>query len=828
MAATTALTPPGGSASFAASGIGTAMGERFRVVVIGGGAVGCSVLYHLARRGWTDTLLLEQDELTSGSTWHAAGNVPTFATGWGTMRLQAYSAELYRGLGAAVDYPINYHVTGSVRLAHTPARMDEFRQVLDMAQAQGLAYELLTPAALLARYPVVTTDGLLGALWDPYDGDIDPAQLTQALAKGARDLGATVRRFTKVTGLRQDAAGWQVTTAAGEITASVVVNAAGYRAGEVMGLLGQTLPIVSLSHQYLVTEPVAALVARGGRLPLLRDPDASYYLRQEGAGFILGPYEWQATPMWLDGLPADFAHRLWPDDLARLEPYIEDACARVPLLATAGVRRVVNGPIPYSPDGNPYLGPAHGLRDFYHANTFSFGIAQAGGAGRALAEWVIDGAPAWDLWALDPRRYGAYATQGFTAARAVEIYQNEYAPAFPNEERPAGRPLATSPLYATLLAKGARFGARGGWERPTWFGPGDSRTDVASFRRDRIWFEAVGAEVQAVRSAVGILDLPGFTKYMVSGPDAAAWLDRLLCSRLPAVGRIGLSYALDRRGRLVSEFTVTRLAADHFYLCSAASAERHDDDVLRAGLPATGVTLDAVSAQIGTLVLAGPRARDVLRAVTPAALDSDAFPWLAVREIAVAGITVMALRVNYVGELGWELHAPMAALPALYAALWAAGRAHGMRDFGIYAVDLLRLDKCYRGWKTDLESGYSPFEASLDRFVDLRKPDFVGRAALLAERERGPARRMVPLLLDVGGDADAPVLASVFADGARIGLVTSGGWSHTLGCSVALAYLATSHAAIGTPVQVEVFGERRTARVAAEPLYDPNNERLRL
>ncbi len=805
------------------------MSEHFRAVVIGGGAVGCSVLYHLALRGWTDTLLLEQDELTSGSTWHAAGNVPTFATGWGTMRLQAYSAALYRALGGRVDYPINYHVTGSVRLAHTRARMDEFRTVLGMAHAQGLAYELLTCAELLGRYPAMVADGLLGALWDPYDGDIDPAQLTQALAKGARDLGATVRRFTKVTGLRREAERWHVETPAGSISADVVVNAAGYRAGEVMALLGQSLPIVSMSHQYLVTDGVPELAARDGRLPLLRDPDVSYYLRQEGHGFILGPYEWQATPMWLDGLPEDFAHKLWNDDLERLEPYIEAACARVPLLASAGVRRVVNGPIPYSPDGNPYLGPAHGLRGFFHANTFSFGIAQAGGAGKALAEWVIDGAPEWDLWPMDPRRYGAYATQAFTAARAVEIYQNEYAPAFPNEERPAGRPLAASSLYATLLARGARFGARGGWERPTWFGAGAAVAgeDTLSFRRDRVWFETVGAEVRAVREAVGILDLPGFTKYFVSGPDAAAWLDRLLCSRLPAVGRIGLTYALDARGKILSEFTVSRLATDRFYLCSAASAERHDDDVLRAALPASGVALQAVSAALGTLVLAGPRARDVLGEVTDADLGNAAFPWLAVREIVVAGVAVIALRVNYVGELGWELHAPMASLSTVYAALSEAGRPHGLRDFGIYAVDLLRLDKCYRGWKTDLESGYSPLEASLDRFVDLRKPDFVGRGPLLVEHRRGPARRMVPLLLDDAGDADAPALASVFAGEERVGLVTSGGWSHTLGRSVALAYIAAAHVAVGTRVSVDVFGERRHAMVAAEPLYDPRNERLR-
>ena len=808
------------------------MAEHVRVAIIGGGVVGCSALYHLARRGWTDLLLLEQDELTSGSTWHAAGNCPTFSTAWGTMRLQAYSVTLYRDLATAVDYPINYHVTGSVRLAHTPERMDEFRQVLGMAHAQGLAYELLTPAELRERYPLCEADGLLGALWDPLDGDIDPAQLTQALAKGARDLGARIRRFTKVTALRQQSdREWHIGTTGGDVVAEIVVNAAGYRAGEVMGLLGRSLPTVAMSHQYLVTEDSPALRARSERLPLLRDPDVSYYLRQEGRGFILGPYEWQATPMWLDGLPPDFAHRLWDDDLGRLERYIEAACARVPALAAAGVRRVVNGPIPYSPDGNPYIGPAHGLSRFFHANTFSFGIAQAGGAGKALAEWVVDGAPEWDLWSLDPRRFGSWATQAFTAAKAIEVYQNEYAPAFPNEERPAGRPLATSPLHGRLRAKGARFGARGGWERPTWFGTGPEQPgeDIFSFRRARVWFDAVRDEVTAVRERVGLLDLPGFTKFFVEGPGAAAWLDRLVCSRLPAIGRIGLSYALDPRGRILSEFTISRLAHDQFYLCCAASAAQHDADVLRDALSAdNSVTLREATAELGTLVLAGPRAREVLSRLTNTDLSSATFPWRAVRAAEVAGTRLMALRINYVGELGWELHAPVSALPVLYDDLWHAGEADGIADFGLYAVDSLRLDKCYRGWKTDLESGYSPLEASLDRFVDFTKPEFVGRGELLKEKQRGPARRMVPLLLDEAGDADAPALASVFANGERVGIVTSGGWSHTLSRSVALAYVNSGHARPGTRLQVDVLGERRSAAVAREPLYDPENARLRV
>jgi dimethylglycine dehydrogenase len=803
------------------------MAEHVRAAIIGGGAVGCSALYHLARLGWTDALLLEQDELTSGSTWHAAGNCPTFSGSWGILKLQHCSARLYQELAASPDYPIAYHVTGSVRLSHTAERLAELRHVCGMARAQGIEYAVLTPAELRERYPLAELHDLNGALWDPLDGDIDPAQLTQALAAASRQLGAKVRRFSKVTSLAQRTDGvWRLTTHdGGEIFAEVVINAAGYRAGEVMALLGEHLPIVTLSHQYLVTDDIPEIAARAARLPLLRDPDTSYYLRQERNGFILGPYEWDATLMWREGIPEDFAHKLWDDDLGRLERYIADACARVPPLGQVGIKRVVNGPIPYSPDGNPYVGPARGLRGFYHANTFSFGICQAGGAGKAIAEWVAHGAPEWDLWPFDPRRFTAYATRSYTEARAVEVYQNEYAPGFPNEERPAGRPLRTSPLYHLLRAQGARFGARGGWERPVHFGGMD---DVPSFRRARPWFDAVGEEVRAVREAAGLLDLPGFTKYLVSGPGARAWLDRLLCTRLPRMGRITLAYALDQRGRIVSEFTVTRLAEDRFYLCSAASAEWHDADLLEASLPGDGsVQLEEISARWGTLVLAGPRARDVLGALTDADLSSPAFLWLSAPPLTIGSAPVLALRINYVGELGWELHVPVEHLAALYDALHRAGAPHGLRDFGIYAVDSLRLDKCYRGWKTDLETGYSPFEASLDRFVELAKPDFVGRAALLAEKQRGVAQRLVPLLLEDAGDADAPACTGVFADNARVGLVTSGGWSYTLGRSVALAYLRSDLAREGARVQVDVFGEMRAAVVGREPLYDPANERLK-
>ena len=806
------------------------MTEHVKLVVIGGGVAGCSCLYHLAKLGLTDALLLERDELTSGSTWHAAGNLPTFSTSWSILQLQKYSASLYRQLAASVDDPISYHLTGSVRLAHNRNRMDEFRHVQSMAHANGLHYEILSPAELRERYPLIETHDLLGALWDPLDGDIDPSQLTQALAREARALGAKVRRHTRVTRLDQDAGGqWRVGTDKGEIVAEIVVNAAGYRAGEIMAMLGRYLPIAVMSHQYLVTQDLPELSAVGSRLPLLRDPDSSYYLRQERGGFILGPYEWQATPMWQDGIPDDFANQLWSDDFDRLERYINDAMARVPALGRAGIKRGVNGPIPYSPDGNPYIGPEPGLRNFFHCNTFSFGITQGGGAGKALAEWVVHGQTEWDLWSLDRRRFTDYATAGYTVAKAIEVYQNEYAPAFPYEERPAGRPLRTSPLYETLKAKGARFGARGGWERAVYFDlNGTMPEEQHSFRRESVWHPVVAQEVAAVRERVGVLDLPGFTKFDLSGPGAARHLDQIVCSRLPSQGRVSLAYALTPTGKLLSEFTITRLGAERFCIISAAIAATHDMDLLTRSLPIDSpVKLRDLSADLGSLVVAGPRARELLTKITRADLSNAAFPWLSAREIDTVAGPMLAMRVNYVGELGWELHPPVAQMPALYAALWHAGQAFGLRDFGLYAMDSLRVDKCYRGWKSDLESGYSPLEASLERFVDLDKTSFTGRDALLAERDRPATQRFVALLFDSEGDAEAPYCSLVFQGDDTIGLTTSGVWSHTLKRSVALAYVRADLALAGTRLAVDVLGQRCAVRVQREPLYDPANQRLR-
>ncbi|WP_027133855.1 GcvT family protein [Geminicoccus roseus] len=801
------------------------MRTQARVVVIGGGIAGVSTLWHLVEAGWKDLLLLEKAELTSGSTWHAAGNTPTFSGSWSVMRMQAYSLELYRRLAADPEHAVTYHVTGSLRLAQSRDRLDEFRHVAGMARAQGLDFRVLSPSEAKAIHPFLELHGLEGALLDPLDGDIDPSMVTQALAKEARAGGAEIRRGCPVTAISRTPGGmWRLETPQGEVLAEHVVNAAGYRAGEVGAMVGLDLPIVTLEHQYLVTEEIPELAARSGLLPLLRDPDDSYYLRQERNGLLLGPYEKEnARAAWLDGLPADFANQLWNDDLERLEPYIELACARVPILGSVGVRRVVNGPIPYTPDGLPLLGPVHGLANFWNCAAFSFGICQGGGAGRILAEWITQGEPGWDVLNLDTRRFTGFATRSYTVAKALELYQHEYAIGFPVQEWPAHRPMKTSPLYDLLKAEGAQFGVRGGWERPTFFGPAEAKRP--SFRRPG-WHEFVAAEVQAVHEAAGLLDLPGFSKFEVSGPGASALLDRVLCSRLPRPGRVSLGYALTPAGGIRSEFTVACLDEDRFYLCSASSAQHHDFDTLAWHREGHDVTITDLTARLDTLLLTGPRAREILAPLTDAPLDQAAFPWMACRPVTIGSARAWAMRISYAGELGYELHVPMEHVREVHGHLVAAGHGLDLRHFGIYALESMRLEKAYRSWGTDLVTEYTPYEAGLERFVDLSKPDFIGREGLLMRRRAGYGQSLVTLLLD-GDRVDAIPVARVL-DGERpVGLVGSAGYGHRIRQSIALAYVENSHALAGTRLSVEIVGEAHPAVVTAEAPFDPQNIRLR-
>jgi len=799
-----------------------------RVVIIGGGVVGASCLYHLAKAGWTDALLLERNELTAGSTWHAAGNVPTFSSSWSIMNMQRYSAGLYRGLGAAVDYPMNYHVTGSVRLGHTVERLREFERVKGMGRYQGMDLEVLGPDEIRGRYPFVETHDLTGALYDPYDGDIDPAQLTQALAKGARDMGARIERFCPVTAARWTGAEWVLETAKGEVRAEYVVNAAGYYAAKVGAMFGRRVPMMVMSHQYLLFDTIPELEAWskevGHKLPLLRDVDSSYYLRQEKMGFNLGPYENPCRAHWAtpdDPMPEDFSFQLYPDDLDRLEWHMTDAMARVPLLAQANLTKVINGPIPYTPDGNPLIGPMPGVPNAFEACVFTFGICQGGGAGKVLAEWVTEGATEWDMWSCDPRRFTGWEDHDYCVAKGMEVYGHEYAIHFPHHAWPAGRGKRPGPNHGRLAALGAQFGAYNGWERANWFArPGDDVSEAAqqTWEREGPWFEAVKAECEAVRDGVGVLDLPGFSRFRLRGSGAGAWLDARMSGRMPKPGRLGLGYFPDDKGRIVTEMSVICHAADDFTLITAAVAQSHDFEWLARDL-AVGLSLEDVTETASTLIVTGPKARDLLAGIGDADLS---LPWLSHQAARVAGCDCHLMRVSFAGELGWEIHA----LPEHCGVILEAVLQAGARPFGMFALNSLRIEKGYRAWKGDLSTDYTMLQGGLERFIDWGK-EFRGKAALLAEKQAGVNKRFVVLKV-AAGDCDPPYMSTIWHNGAVVGETTSGYWGHRVGGCVALGMVRADLAVAGTALEVEIFGARFVAEVTGDgPLWDPENERLR-
>lgn len=806
-----------------------------RVVIIGGGAVGASSLYHLAKAGWTDCLLLEKNELTAGSTWHAAGNVPTFSASWSIMNMQRYSAELYRTLGETVDYPMNYHVTGSVRLGHSVERLREFKRVVGMGRYQGMDLDILTPQEIKSRYPFAETHDLTGALYDPYDGDIDPAQLTQALAKGARDLGAKVVRFCPVTAVRRENDEWVLTTPKGEVRCEYVVNAAGYYAREVGKLFGRDVPMMVMSHQYMLFDTIPELEAWskevGHKLPLMRDVDSSYYLRQEKFGFNLGPYERNCKAHWIspdDPMPEDFSFQLFPDDLERLEWYINDAVERVPILGTAGLSKVINGPIPYAPDGNPLIGPMPGVPNAFEACVFTFGICQAGGAGKVLAEWVMHGETEWDMWSCDPRRFTDYTDEDYCIAKGMEVYGHEYAMHFPKHYWPAGRDKKLSPIHDRIKALGAVFKPFNGWERAMWYAkPGDdtSEESTQTWSRSGPWSKRIEEECLAVRDAAGILDLPGFSRYRVKGPGATEWLRGLITGRVPKPGRIGLAYFSDDRGRIVTEMSVMMIEEDFFFLITAATAQWHDLEWLKKHLPKDAAFgIEDVTSSFACQILTGPKSRDILAEVADADLGK---PWLTHQSCQIAGRWLQLVRVSFAGELGWELHTKVEDTAAVFDAVWEAGQKHGLKPFGMEALDSLRIEKGYRAWKGDLSTDYTILQGGLERFVDWSKTSFKGKSALEREKQQGVTKRFVTLIVDAG-DCDAPYMSTLWHNGQVVGETTSGNWGFRIGKSVALGMLRADLAVPGTEVEVEIFGDRFKAVVQEDkPLWDPENERLR-
>lgn len=807
------------------------MDPRARVAIIGGGIGGVSLAYHLAELGWTDVVVLEKGELASGSTWHAAGLCTHFNASRNLTRLLAESIALYRRLEAE-GRPTGFREVGSVRLASAPDRMDEYRHAVGRARVLGLPFELVDRDRIRELCPLLELDDVLGGLWIPTDGYVDPSSVTNALAGLARERGVRIERRTRVTALRpRPGGGWDVETDRGELEAGIVVNAAGMWARQVGRMAGVELPIVPLSHHYLVTDVVPALAGLPREIPVIRDPERSFYLRAEGEGLLVGPFEPEAAAWAVDGVPWDFEQRLLPEDLPRIEGVLELAAERAPALRAAGIRRIVNGPDGYTPDGRCLMGWVPGVRDLFVLAGFSiFGIVFGGGAGRYAAEWIVEGRPSLDLWEVDVRRFGPYAaTDPYLVPKALDVYGHEYAIHYPHQERPAGRPVKTDPLYDRLRERGAVMGFRFGWERPLWFAPpGVQPADELTFRTPN-WLEHVAAECRAVRERVGVLDQTSFAKYELSGPGARELLDRLCANRLPdRDGRIVVTQMLDEAGGIQCDLTITRLAEDRWYVVSAAATEVHDLDRISRLLPEDGsVRLENVTGRTGVLTLAGPRSRELLARLTEADLLNEAFPYMSARWIRVASAPeVLALRISYEGELGWELHLPIEHLRGAYDALVEAGEPLGLVDFGYRALESLRMEKGYRLWGADIGPEFTPLEAGLERFVAFDKDGFIGREALLRQREEGVRRTLACLVVETADalpHGDEPVL-----QGERVvGYVACADRGHVVGATIAHAYLPVELAGPGTRVEVEVLGERRPAEVVTGPLYDPAGERLR-
>jgi len=803
--------------------------KRARVVIIGGGVSGTSIAYHLVQRGWRDVVLLERAQLTSGSTFHSAGLVGQLRSSLPLTRLMMDSVALYRRLAEETGVDIGWREVGSLRLASSPERMEELERQAGWATSFGLPLELVSPEEALRRFPLMTMGGVLGAAFIPTDGYLDPSGLALALAEGARRGGARICEGVRVTAIKTDHGRVRgVETEQGPIEAEVVVNAGGMYAPEIAVMAGITVPIVPMAHQYLlarIAEPIPE------DLPTMRDPDRLVYFRRDAGGLVMGGYERDPSPFGLDGIAPDFNNRLLPEDWPRFEPLSNNAITRVPALERGEVVKLINGPEGFTPDNEFVLGEST-VRGFYVAAGFcAHGIAGAGGMGQAMAEWIIDGEPSLDLWKMDLRRFGApYRNRDYTLVRTVEVYSTYYDIHYPNEERQAGRPLRVSPTYRRLLELGASFGEKSGWERPNWFEPNAEATALTrpAGWAGHHWSAAIAAEHRATRERAGLFDETSFSKIEISGPGALGFLQYLCDNEMDRpVGSITYTQMLNRRGGIECDFTVTRLDAERFFIVTGTAFGNHDLGWMRKHQPEDGsVVIDDVTAEHACLGIWGPRARDIVQPLTDGDLSNDAFPYLTARRIALGPVACLALRVTYVGELGWELYCATKDGLALWDALWSAGTRLGMVAGGYRAIDTMRLEKGYRVWSSDITPEDSPYEAGLGFAVRLNKEvDFIGKEALIKAKANGITRRLRPLLLD-DGDAIALGGEPVRVNNEVAGRVTSGGYGFTIDRSIAYAYLPPA-CTPGNRVDVQVFGRWVPATVASEPLYDPTGERIR-
>ncbi len=837
------------------------MKTHARVVVIGGGVVGVSTLYHLAKKGWSDVVLIERKELTSGSTWHAAGLLPLFNMSYSVGQIHKYSVKFYSELEQETGQNVGFKKVSNIRLARQPDRWDEFMYYAGIAETIGIHVNKLTPKQLKEVWPLCETDGIIGALQHPDDGYIQPADLTQALAKGARTRGAEIYRNTAVIGIEQKPNGeWLVKTDKGDITCEHVVSCSGNFARKTGAMVGLDIPVIPVEHQYIVTEPHPAIRERQAKgLPemgVLREADSSWYMREENGGLLLGPYEHGAPCCYIDGPSDQSEYELFQEDLDRLAPHIETAITRVPAFGEVGIKKVYNGAIAYTPDGSPIIGPAWDKKNFWLNEGHSFGVTAAGGAGWQLAEWIVDGEPTIDMMGVDPRRFGAYATRGYLKTKNEEAYANVFTPHYPDEERSAARPLKRTAVHDRMKDLGAVFGSVYGWERPGWFAPKDyalSAKDLNSanvltnhnyapptddgrvvekwsFRRSN-YFMHVGEECLNVMNNVGLQDMSAFAKMEVSGPGARDWLESILANKIPKKqGRVALCHMLTPRGGVRAEFTVYEWVPGRFYLVSAGAFERHDHDYLRKLCPTDGsVRLNAITTRLGVLVLAGPNSRKVLQKLTDTDLSNEAFPWLSGKEISVGTCTAHALRVNFVGELGWEFHVPVEQQVALFDHLMEAGKEFGIRPYGIKAMSSLSIEKSYRLIPRELSIEYSAYESGLDRFVHPNKGQFIGRDALVAGRESGLNWNFTTLEVHGITDdwSDARGSEPIYAGGKLAGRATNGGFGFRCGKSLALAMIKPDALKSGEQLEIKILDRKFKLTLLGESPYDPDNFKLR-
>ncbi|TPE51609.1 GcvT family protein [Amaricoccus solimangrovi] len=801
------------------------MTEHARIIIIGGGIVGVSTLYHLAKAGEKDALLLERRELTAGATWHAAGNVHTQSAYANLSALQAYSLRLYDGLAEEVGQEVGSHVVGGFFLAQTRERMEEFRHLAGKFRALGLEYELVTPGEIKAKYPLMNTDGLVGGAWDPEEGYVDPYSVTMGLAAGARKYGGRIRRGTQVDGITRLPSGhWRLTAGDAVFECEILVNCAGFWAREVAEMVGTTLPITNMEHHYLVTEAMPEVAALDCELPMIRDTDSQYYLRQEGKGLLLGPWERDCRRAWGHGrAPWSFGQELFENDIDRLSDVLGAIYDRIPSLETAGIRRIVNGAISFAPDGRPMIGPMPGVPGFFVACGFLGGIAQGGGIGLAMSQWILEGEPERDLHFIDVARYGDWTTREFARERTYEIFPIRYEIIYPQLERASGRDQKVTPIHTDLLARGAVMGQAFGWERPLWYAPeGVAPKDEPSFHRPN-WWEHVGREAKAMAEGCGLSEMSSYGKLRVRGRDAAAFLDRVGSAKVPgAAGKVALSLLLNERGGIIADVTITKEADNSFYLVCATTGVLICQRWLDSHAAGFEVTIENVTDATAVLGVAGPNSRALLNRLSDGAFDD--FPLMTSKVVEIGSARCRAIRVSFSGELGWELHCPMVRQKPLFDALVAAGSDHGMVLLGTRALGMLRIEKGYRGWGAELTAEVTPSAAGLERFCS-RGKDYIGRAAVDALRGVVPPKRYVTL--EIAPEAP-PCWGTepVLRNGELIGYVTSGGMGWRSGKMLAVAWVGATDLSPGDAVQVSVLTETYAARVGADSVYDPANSRL--